>query len=149
MVDLHAQRPFVLALGLDLADTETSGFAFEQAGRIASRIPQCQMHVVYVLPDDAGQEFVREAEALLKLYVSEKWSLLARPSEPSLKLYVRSGDAANEVVQVATDVDADLIVLGSRKVPHLKALFVGSTAVRVMAAAGCPVFIAGPKPKSW
>ena len=143
----RAQRPFVLVLGLDLTDTASSGFAFDHAARIASRIAGSQVQVVYVLPDDVGPETAREAAALLKMYVSEKWSALAQTSDQVFAIHIRAGDAAREIAQFAADVGADMIVVGNHKVPHLKTIFVGSTAERVMAAAHCPVFVAGPKPK--
>jgi nucleotide-binding universal stress UspA family protein len=142
-----AQRPFVLVLGLDLTDTASSGFAFDQAVPIATRIAKSQVHVVYVLPEEASPDKTREATGLLNLYVSEKWAALGRTSDQVFGVHVRRGDAAQEIAQLATDVSADTIVVGSHKVPHLKTIFLGSTAERVMAAAHCPVFVAGPKPK--
>ena len=143
----EARRPFVLALGLDLTDTASSGFAFDHAARIAARIPGSQVQVVYVLADDAGPEIIREAAGLLKMYVSEKWTALAQSSDQVFGIHVRRGDAAREIAQLAAEVNADMIVVGNHKIPHLKTIFMGSTAERVMAAAHCPVFVAGPKPK--
>ncbi len=140
-------RPFVLALGLDLNETDSSGYAFDQAGRIAARIPNSQVHVVYVLHDDASLDTTREAAGLLKHYVTEKWAALGLTSDQVFGVHVRRGDAAREIAQLATEVSADTIIVGSHKVPHLKTIFMGSTAERVMAAAHCPVFVAGPKPK--
>ncbi len=45
-------KPFVLVVGLDLADTASGGFALDQAARIAMRIPGSQMHVVHVRADE-------------------------------------------------------------------------------------------------
>jgi nucleotide-binding universal stress UspA family protein len=143
----EVSRPFVLALGLDLSDTDSSGFAFDQAGQIAVRIPNSQLHVVYVLPESATPAATREAMGLLKLYVSEKWTALGRGAGQGVGFHVRHGDAPREIAQIAAEVSADLIVVGSHKVPHLKTIFIGSTAERVMAATHCPVFVAGPKPK--
>lgn len=141
------QNPFVLTLGLDLSDTASSGFAFDQAAQIASRIAGSQLHAVYILPEDASAEVKREAVGLLKLYVSEKWAALGRQSDQVFGVHVRCGDPAREVAQLASDVGADMIVVGSHKVPHLKTVFMGSTAERVMATATCPVFVAGPRPR--
>jgi nucleotide-binding universal stress UspA family protein len=146
-VNPETRRPFVLTLGLDLTDTASSGFAFDHAGRIASRIPGSEMHVVYVLPEDARPDTTREAASLLKMYVSEKWAALGQSSDRVFGIHVRRGDAARAIAQLATEVSADMIVVGNHRVPHLKTMFLGSTAERVMAAAHCPVFVAGPKPK--
>jgi hypothetical protein len=56
-------RPFVLVVGLDLTDTDSSGYALNQAARIAARIPRSQMHLLHVLCADA--DVTREAAGCL------------------------------------------------------------------------------------
>lgn len=142
-----AERPFVLVLGLDLADQASSGFAFDEALRMASRIAGSQMHVVYVVAPETTAEAAHEAAGLLRLYVSEKAEAMSERGPQRAGIHVRQGDAAKEIAQLATDVGADVIVVGTHKPPHLKNLFVGSTAERVMATATCSVFVAGPRPR--
>jgi nucleotide-binding universal stress UspA family protein len=141
------QSPFVLTLGLDLTDTASSGFAFDHAARIAARIPNSRVHVVYVLPAEASAETTQEAAGLLNHYVGGKWAALGYAAGQVFGIHVRRGDAAREIAQLAAEVSADMIVVGNHKVPHLKTIFMGSTAERVMAASHCPVFVAGPRPK--
>jgi nucleotide-binding universal stress UspA family protein len=140
-------HPFVLALGLNLADQESSGYALDEAARIASRIPGSQMHIVHVDPAEATLEASLESAGLLRLYASDKLTALRLPSAQQVGIHVRRGDAAHEIARLAAEVNADMIVVGTRKAVHLKNLFVGSTAERVMATATCPVFVAGPKPR--
>lgn len=140
------ERPFVLLLGLDLADTESSGYAFAQAARISSRIPGCAMHVVHVAPAGASVEEMMRLAGLLRLYVSEAAGALHVSGPEATGLHVCWGDPAKEIAQLAAETEADMIVVGARKRPQLKTLFVGSTAARVMAATHCPVFVAGPRP---
>ena len=78
----------------------------------------------------------------------EKATELGGLARQSVGIHVRQGDAAKEIAQLATEVGADMIVVGTHKPVHLKSLFVGSTAERVMAAARCPVVVAGPRPKA-
>jgi nucleotide-binding universal stress UspA family protein len=141
------KRPFVLVLGVNLADQESSGHAFDQAIRIASRIPCSEMHVVHVLQPETTDEKAQEAAGLLKLYISEKIATLDISGPQGTGLHVRRGDAAREIAQMGVDLSADMIVVGTRGPLHLKNLFVGSTAERVMATATCPVFVAGPRPR--
>jgi nucleotide-binding universal stress UspA family protein len=145
-LDPETLNPFVLVLGLDLADTASSGFAFEQASRIAPRIAKSRMHVVYVLNKDSSPAVTREAVGLLQHYVTGQWAALGQTSRQTFGVHVRCGDAAREIAQLATEVSADMIIVGSHKVPHLKTIFMGSTAERVMATAHCPVVVAGPRP---
>jgi nucleotide-binding universal stress UspA family protein len=51
------------------------------------------------------------------------------------------GDAAEEIMAVAKDGRADLIVMGSRGHGRLAGLLLGSVAQKVLAHASCPVLI--------
>jgi len=136
-------QPFVLVVALDLTDTASGGYALDQATRIAGRVPGSQLHVLHVSTADVTSETL----GLLRHYVSAKATALGGPTQQTVAVHVRRGDPANEIVQLATDLSADLVIVGTHKVPHLKTLFVGSTAERVMQSATCPVVVAGPLPK--
>jgi nucleotide-binding universal stress UspA family protein len=135
--------PFVIVVALDLADTESGGYALDHALRIAQRIPDSQIHVLHVSKDAPKQETLD----LLRLYTSEKVARLADGRPQSLAAYVRGGNPAAEIGRFASELSADLIIVGTHKSARLKALFVGSTAEQVMAKTSCPVLVAGPKPK--
>jgi nucleotide-binding universal stress UspA family protein len=137
-------RPFVLAVALDLADTASGGYALDQAARIALRIPNCQLHVIYVAASGASADSL----GLLRHYVTEKLALFDGSSALSVATYVRAGEPFREIASFASELTADLVVLGTHKAPHLRSLVVGSTVERVMAQASCPVLVAGPKPKA-
>jgi nucleotide-binding universal stress UspA family protein len=51
------------------------------------------------------------------------------------------GDAASQIVGAAKDSNADVIVMGSRGRSELAALFLGSTAYKVLHLAHCPVLV--------
>jgi nucleotide-binding universal stress UspA family protein len=135
-----------MVVAVDLTDTETSGFALDQAARIAMRIPGSEMHVVHVAPKEDEAEVSRLA-GLLRLYVAEKSALLSGMARQSVGIHVRHGDAAKGIAQLSRDLLADAVVVGTHRGPHLRTLVLGSTAERVMAAAACPVVIAGPRPR--
>ncbi|MCB0820315.1 MAG: universal stress protein, partial [Bacteroidetes bacterium] len=52
---------------------------------------------------------------------------------------VTSGRIREEVVKIADEIDADLIVLGTHGVSGLKEFFMGSNAFRIVSEASCPV----------
>jgi nucleotide-binding universal stress UspA family protein len=135
-------RPFVLVVALDLADTDSGGFALDQALRVACRIPESQMHALHVTTKDAQEDTL----GLLRLYVQEKSQALGGCERQTVAVHVRKGEPAREIAQLSADLGADLIVVGTHKALHLKTLLVGSTAERVMANATCPVVVAGPRP---
>jgi nucleotide-binding universal stress UspA family protein len=138
------EQPFTVVLGLDLDDTESSGFAFDQGARIVGRIPGAVLHVLHVLAPEAVT-LAPETAGLLRLYVSEKAVALDAAAPSRVGVHVRRGDAAKEIAQLAVEVAADVIVVGSHKAA-VKHLFLSTTAERVMAVATCPVLVAGPKP---
>ena len=55
---------------------------------------------------------------------------------------VRQGVPANEILQAAEELHADLIVMGSRGWGQLKAMLLGSVSEHVLHHATCPVLIA-------
>lgn len=58
---------------------------------------------------------------------------------------VRRGLAAQEIVDVAKELDVDLIVMGTHGYTGWKHFCIGSTAERVVRAASCPVLVVRQK----
>jgi nucleotide-binding universal stress UspA family protein len=137
------ERPFVLVVALDLTDTVSGGYALDQALRIARRIPASQLHVLHVSAEEPTEQIL----GLLRYYVNEKGRALGERCEQSIAVHVRAGKPGREIAQLATDLGADMIVVGTHRAMHLRNLVVGSTAERVMATATCPVVVAGPRPR--
>ncbi len=52
---------------------------------------------------------------------------------------VTSGRIREEVVRIAEEIDADLIIIGTHGVSGLREFFMGSNAFRIVSEAGCPV----------
>jgi nucleotide-binding universal stress UspA family protein len=141
-------RPFALVVGVNLTDQASSGYALDQGLRIAARIAGSEVHVVHVVGDGATAESSNEAAGLLRIYVSEKAAALGVVGPQATGIHVCRGDAASAIAQLAADIRADMIVVGTHKAPTMKALFVGSTAERLLGHAECPVFVAGPRPSA-
>jgi nucleotide-binding universal stress UspA family protein len=142
----QTDRPFVVVVGLNIHHTDSSAYALDKTARIAMRIPASEMHLLYVLEPMTSVEDTNEAVGCLQRYVAEKATELGGLAQQSVGIHVRRGEPGHEIGQFANDVSADLVVVGTRRRPHLRQLFVGSTAEHVMANASCPVFVAGPRP---
>ncbi|HTZ61789.1 MAG TPA: universal stress protein [Thermoplasmata archaeon] len=65
----------------------------------------------------------------------------ADPSGRRIHVWVREGRAADVIVQAATEVHADLIVVGTRGLRGASRLLLGSVSSEVLARAGRPVAI--------
>ncbi len=64
---------------------------------------------------------------------------------PKVVVHTETGDPADKLVQVAAELDADLIMLGTHGRTGIKRILLGSVAERVVRLAGCPVFVVRDK----
>ncbi|HSE07610.1 MAG TPA: universal stress protein [Nocardioidaceae bacterium] len=96
--------------------------------------------LVVVNSHRGGREFDRddaiESEAQLAEVKSE---LAGQDVEHDLRQLVRGMDPAEDLVNVAAEVDAELIVIGLRRRSPVGKLILGSNAQRVLLDAPCPV----------
>jgi len=105
------------------------------------------LHVIPVvppLPPDPNFVFeVPEYERALHLEAERKLRLLVEewvPKEIKVHTNIGHGDAGSEIVQVAQDQGADLIVIATHGLTGWRHLAFGSVAERVVRSAACPVF---------
>ena len=54
-------RPFVVVVGLNILDTDSSAFALDKTARIAMRIPGSEMHLLCVLGAETSAEKTSES----------------------------------------------------------------------------------------
>ena len=115
--------------------TDLAREALHYAGELARRF-EAELVVVTSLEGDeyATDEVARDQERELCAWVPE--GLQARcPVEP----LVRRGDASEQILRTAREVGSDLIVIGAQHWPLLEATIFGTTSIRVMRHAACPV----------
>lgn len=69
-----------------------------------------------------------------------------QPSEPGIQIdrHVREGDPGREILSLAQEIHADLIVMGTHGRTGLGRLLVGSVAEQVLRKAVCPVLTVKP-----
>lgn len=134
-----------IVVGLDFTDAD--GPAFDQAVRIARRVPRSELHLVHVFDAEPSEARSRDLVSHLRLYVNEKAATMGGFSGMTVGIHLRSGKPVPEIVQLAMEVSADIIVVGSSRGPHLRHWALGSTAEKLIHTAPCPVLVASPKPK--
>lgn len=151
-------RPYVIVVGVDF---EPAGdLAFDEAVRVAAARRHAEVHILNVdntvrskaPPDDAAGTLPREYEVVLdKLEGFAKARLevvLANKPDQTFERVVthfRTGKAAQALVQLAVDLDADLIIVGTHNRKGIKRLVLGSVAETVVHQARCPVQVVRPK----
>jgi nucleotide-binding universal stress UspA family protein len=86
------------------------------------------------LPQDFWASVKAEAEQNLQRYAEP-----LRAQGLEVDLVVREGYPATVIEEEATELDADLIVIGTHGLSGLKHLLLGSIAERVVQKAPCPV----------
>lgn len=150
-------RPYRIIVGIDYS--ETSDLALEQAFEIAARLPNAELHLAdivdVVVP--MGQveglpvtEYTtsREEEAgRLDGHIRKKVAEYAA-RHPDSKLpgrlvrHVRFASPAEEIAQLAADIEADLVIVGSHGRRGVARLILGSVAEAVVRLSPCPVLVA-------
>lgn len=151
---------FTIVVGIDFS--ELSDRAIDQALEMASLREGAEVHVLYVEPDlwagatltpaltsavnaDAAVNKVGERA---KLRVDEMAPHLRKRQIRRVVAHFRHGSPAENIAQLAADLDADLVVVGSHGHRGIERLFLGSVAERTSRLARCPVWIVRPKDHS-
>jgi nucleotide-binding universal stress UspA family protein len=110
-------------------------------------------HVVrpYYLYPAMGSEYVPQLEQIVADIQQEQRSAAARLVDSArtalegwgrhASTAVREGDPATEIVHLATQQEADLVIAGARGVSPIRGLLVGSVADRLLKSARCSVLL--------
>lgn len=115
--------------------------ALYRAIRLASRAPSHVLHFVNVL--DSGDYYTAEQ---VQQATTDAIALELRAVKDADKIHffvhTRFGKPADEILMVAREVGADLIIVGSKGLVGVEHMLVGSVAERVVREAGCTVEVA-------
>ncbi len=143
-----------IVVGIDFGPSGDE--AFRMAVELGREIPNAELHLTAVViehsqspsasriaaderqSDDAVKRLNEYMEAQRTAYAGDSFS---RP----VVQHVRIGDAAEALHQVAVDVDASLIIVGTRGAKGLARLILGSVSERLVKLAKVPVLVARPK----
>jgi nucleotide-binding universal stress UspA family protein len=151
---------FVIVVGIDFS--ELANRALDQALEMACLREGSEVHVLYVEPDvwagatlSAAIQEASNADAAVHQVqqraterIEKMPAHLERRRIRRVVAHFRRGAPAENVAQLAADLDADLVVVGSHGHRGLERLFLGSVAERVSRLARCPVWIIRPKDHS-
>jgi len=140
-----ASKPLTVVVGLDFSDAD--GPAFDQAARIAQRASRSALHLVHVFHEAPSAERAGDLAGHLRAHVNEKAPLLGGLAGVTVGVHLRAGKVVQEIAQLASEVGADLLVVGSHRGRRVKDWIVGGTAHKLIGAATCPVLVASPWPK--
>ena len=134
--------------------TPSSTHAIDAACDLASRLGGLAelhvVHVVDVLPtsESLGMGLPVSKVDLMQLgrdIVSASCAEATSRFSGSVRGHLAAGDPAREIVRLAADIDAGLVIVataGRRGISHF---LLGSVAEKVVRTAGCPVLVVRPK----
>jgi len=123
---------------------------------MVTRAPFHALHFVTVIDPHNGVAIVphqgkidfRYADQVRDLMMTELGKILAETpvaNELHFFAHARIGKPASEILDLAREIGADLILIGTHGHTGLQRLVMGSVAESVVREAGCPVLVARPK----
>ncbi|MGI9599236.1 MAG: universal stress protein [Acidimicrobiales bacterium] len=138
-----------IVVGFDGSDTAARA-ADEAAG--LAQATGAELHVVSVVDDERYRQGVSTAEAhqhaeqraaamIQQLLAPEEGQLADRVAGITTFGKVVSGSAASRIVDYAQAIEADLIVVGNRRVQGIERVL-GSVAIAILRQAPCSVYVA-------
>ncbi len=162
---MSSARPYVIVVGIDYS--KTGDLALNRAFELAAEKPSAEVHIVYVLqlsgvltPLEASvglaspePQLLSQASEQLRQYADRKLQEFKASLSSSGKgrlferavSHLRLDAPAHEIAQLASDVEADLVVVGTHGRRGASRLLLGSVAEGVVRLAPCPVLVERPK----
>ncbi|HKO51423.1 MAG TPA: universal stress protein [Polyangiaceae bacterium] len=158
-------KPYILLVGMDFS--ELADRAIKEAFAQAAQRANSEVHVLSALPvasEDPGYAVsvyaTLDEKPILETALTRLWThvelqlekfRLAHPSVPlafRVVLHAQIDTAAHCIVQLASDLGADLIVIGTHNPKGIERALLGSVAEATVRDARCPVLVipAPPKP---
>jgi nucleotide-binding universal stress UspA family protein len=146
-------------VGTDFSELATS--ALDQALTLTRGHELAELHIVAVVENDhdrlvplgdRGQSLVEITDHVRVRLAAEATAALARFAErapsgprPRAIAHVRVGQIALQLASLATEIAADLVVLGTHGRRGLQRFVMGSVAEKTVRLAPCPVLVVRPK----
>ncbi len=132
-----------IVVGYDFSDT--AALALREAVEIVWREPSNMLHVVTVIESHENYQTADRVREDLLERLRAIFEVRGPGGVFDFFVHARLGRPADEILGVASDVSADLIVVGSHGHGPLGRLVLGSVSDRVLHGARCPVLIVRPK----
>jgi nucleotide-binding universal stress UspA family protein len=154
-------KPQIIVVGVDFS--EASELAVQQAFLQAAQRQNAEVHLVNVVQTYGTQvtyEMPVDASALAVLTIAEARKRFRTYADEALARFkaqhpdkgftrvvahLRFDAIAEEISQLAADLEADLVIIGTHGRRGLSRLLLGSTAEATVRLAPCPVLVVRPK----
>jgi len=114
----------------------------EEMVRMLRDIPavrQARLNLLHVVPEQAGESFTEHSQKAAGIVAEAVQRLGLNPSD--VNTIIRQGDTKQTVLQVADELDSDLIVMGSRGMSRLQAILSNSASQYVFQLSTRPMLL--------
>jgi len=156
-----SSKPYVIVVGADFS--EASELAVQKAFELALAQSPTEVHLINVVQTYGPQvayEMPVDSSALAVLTINEARARFAKYADAALARFsegtsarpefrvithVRFDAIADEIAQLAADLEADLVVVGTHGRRGLSRVLLGSSAEATVRLAPCPVLVVRPK----
>lgn len=148
-------RPYTIIAAVDRSDS--APIVVEQAVDVAGRYPLAEIHVLGVIAPGPARKLVTsrlepllaDLESELRALVEEKLADMTGPSATPrtwrIRVHARAGVPHEEILLLAEEARADLVILGRHGVRARRRFELGSVPTRLLRHARCAVLIAQPR----
>jgi nucleotide-binding universal stress UspA family protein len=160
---MQQTKPYVIVVGIDYSDI--GDLALERAFELATEKKDAEVHIIHVLqalgalaPLDLGlgagapdPSLVSQASEQLRQYADKKLQAFKARHGTKDTLFQRAvshlrlESPAHEIAQLASDLEADLVVVGTHGRRGASRLLMGSVAEGAVRLAPCAVLVVRPK----
>lgn len=149
-----SSHPSPVVVGYDFS--RSGGAALRRAVALAARAPFHVLHVVCVIDPKHAIPSIPSYNGIDYMYAARVQEALAAEIQHELDrievrdrvhffVHARIGKAALEILELAKEVGADLIIVGSTGLTGVERMLLGSTSEHVVREARCTVEVARPK----
>jgi nucleotide-binding universal stress UspA family protein len=146
---MNAPDRIVIVGALDR--TPASDWVVHTASQLALTLGRAEVHFLHVVEpptvvETAGGKAERIREA--RTFVDGAASRVAERFRGKVSGHVAFGRSREQILQLASDLEADLVVVGSHRKSTAGRWLLGSVSQAIVADAPCPVLVARPKTSS-
>lgn len=137
--------------------SQSSMAALERAVDLATRSPGDVLHFCCVIeghnaipaiPADNGDVDAAYAQKVQEAVFTEvelQLALAQTDARVDFFVHVRMGKPSEEILDLAREIGADAIIVGSKRLRGIERMLVGSVSEKIVRKAGCTVEVARPK----
>jgi nucleotide-binding universal stress UspA family protein len=142
--------PAKIVLAID--GSQEAGLAAEAATEL-SKDTGSEVHVTYVLPTpqelighhfyspEIRESLIEQARSEARKFLEERAEQLKSEGAKVIGTHLRTGEPDKEIIRLSEEIDANMIVMGSRGLTAVRRALMGSVSDSVVKHAHCPVLV--------